>query len=134
RTGEVGRDGCRVPLPWSGGSPPYGFGPGSEQPWIPQPAEWAQLTAAAQAGHPDSTLEFYRRALAARRDLPSTDSVQVRVDGDLLGVTRAGVTVLLNCGDTDLPLPPGAPADVLLASGPVSNVLPGCTAVWLRSS
>src|SRR5262249_28395795 len=29
RTGgaELGRDGCRVPLPWSGSAPPYGFGP-----------------------------------------------------------------------------------------------------------
>ena len=37
RTGEVGRDGCRVPIPWAGDAPPYGFGPGTGQPWIPQP-------------------------------------------------------------------------------------------------
>ena len=28
RTGEPGRDGCRVPIPWSGTHAPYGFGPG----------------------------------------------------------------------------------------------------------
>ncbi|HEY1118123.1 MAG TPA: glycoside hydrolase family 13 protein, partial [Acidimicrobiales bacterium] len=61
RTGEVGRDGCRVPMPWSGTAPPYGFGgPGGEleggaQPWIPQPGDWAALTAEAQAADPDST-------------------------------------------------------------------------------
>ncbi len=44
-----GRDGCRVPIPWSGSEPPYGFGPGNEQPWLPQPADWAPLTAEAEA-------------------------------------------------------------------------------------
>ena len=129
RTGEVGRDGCRVPIPWSGTSAPYGFGPGAEQPWIPQPADWAPLTAAAQEGDEDSTLEFYRRVLAARRDLPVADSVEVSVDGDLLTVTRADMTVLLNCGSTDLPLPAG---EVVVASGPVTDRLPADTAVWLR--
>ena len=50
RTGEVGRDGCRVPIPWAGGTAPYDFGPGAEQPWIPQPADWAPLTVEAQDG------------------------------------------------------------------------------------
>ena len=68
RTGEVGRDGCRVPIPWGGTEAPYDFGPGSTQPWIPQPADWAPLTVEAQAGDPDSTLAFYRDALRVRRD------------------------------------------------------------------
>ncbi len=129
RTGEVGRDGCRVPIPWSGEQAPYGFGPGNQQPWIPQPAGWAPLTADAQEGRDDSTLEFYRSALAARRDLPTTGAVEVSADGDLLTVIRDGLTVLLNCGSAELPLPAG---DVVVASGPVSDVLPGATAVWLR--
>ena len=37
RTGDAGRDGCRVPIPWGGAEPPFGFGPGEGQPWIPQP-------------------------------------------------------------------------------------------------
>src|SRR3712207_6051396 len=49
RTGgeERGRDGCRVPLPWSGTGPSFGFGPGPES-WLPQPPEWADLTAERQ--------------------------------------------------------------------------------------
>ena len=45
RTGgeRVGRDGCRVPLPWSGTEAPFGFGPAGT-PWLPQPASWADLT------------------------------------------------------------------------------------------
>ncbi|MEV7415815.1 glycoside hydrolase family 13 protein [Streptomyces sp. NPDC089919] len=62
------RDGCRVPLPWSGTEPPYGFGP--EGSWLPQPDDWAALTVEAQTGDPHSTLELYRAALELRRALP----------------------------------------------------------------
>ncbi|MEU9103101.1 alpha-amylase family glycosyl hydrolase [Streptomyces xanthophaeus] len=62
------RDGCRVPLPWSGTEPPYGFGPAGS--WLPQPAGWDGLSVAAQTGDPHSTLELYRAALELRRALP----------------------------------------------------------------
>lgn len=62
------RDGCRVPIPWSGTAAPYGFGPAQGGPsWLPQPAEWAELSVEAQTGDPTSTLELYRSALAIRR-------------------------------------------------------------------
>ena len=82
RTGETGRDGCRVPIPWSGDAAPYGFGPGAGQPWIPQPDDWAALTVEAQWDRPGSTLEFYREALRARRThaLGAGDEVRI-VDG-----------------------------------------------------
>ena len=32
-----GRDGCRVPIPWSGSRPPYGFSPDGAPPWLDQP-------------------------------------------------------------------------------------------------
>ncbi|TDC64437.1 glycoside hydrolase family 13 protein [Micromonospora sp. KC207] len=71
RTGES-RDGCRVPIPWSGELAPYGFGPaGSELSWLPAPATWAALSVAAQAGTPGSTLELYRAALRIRRTHPA---------------------------------------------------------------
>ncbi|MFY1689827.1 glycoside hydrolase family 13 protein [Plantactinospora sp. WMMB782] len=67
RTGES-RDGCRVPLPWSGDVPPYGFGPAGGAPaWLPAPPTWRALSVAAQTGDPDSTLELYRTALRLRR-------------------------------------------------------------------
>ncbi|MER6449543.1 alpha-glucosidase [Streptomyces venezuelae] len=62
------RDGCRVPLPWSGSEPPYGFGPTGS--WLPQPAGWGGLSVAAQTGDPHSTLELYRAALELRRAMP----------------------------------------------------------------
>ncbi|MFJ7585972.1 glycoside hydrolase family 13 protein [Streptomyces sp. NPDC097617] len=62
------RDGCRVPLPWCGAEPPYGFGPAGS--WLPQPAGWGDLGVAAQTGDPHSTLELYRAALELRRAMP----------------------------------------------------------------
>ena len=41
--------------------------PGAGQPWLPQPLDWADRTVEAQEQDPDSTLAFYRAALAARR-------------------------------------------------------------------
>ncbi len=128
RTGEVGRDGCRVPVPWSGDTAPFGFGPGNDQPWIPQPSTWGSVTVAAQEGDPDSTLELYRAALAERRKLAPATDVAVEVDGDVLTVRRGDLRVVLNCGDGAVALPEG---DVRLASGPVGPQLPGNTAVWL---
>ena len=130
RTGEPGRDGCRVPVPWSGDRPPYGFGPGSGQPWLHQPTDWAALTPEAQDQDPDSTLSFYRAALAARRRLGQVgDEVEMLdLGADVLAFRRGSLTVLLNCGTTPVDLPDGT---VLAASGPVSAMLPANTAVWL---
>ena len=66
------RDGCRVPIPWSGTEEPYGFGPKPGGPsWLPQPDSWAGLSVEAQTGDPGSTLELYRNALALRREHPA---------------------------------------------------------------
>ncbi|MFJ3693136.1 alpha-amylase family glycosyl hydrolase [Streptomyces sp. NPDC090052] len=59
------RDGCRVPIPWTGEGPSYGFGSGPG--WLPQPTGWGELSVAAQTGDAGSTLELYRAALALRR-------------------------------------------------------------------
>ncbi|MFJ2630693.1 glycoside hydrolase family 13 protein [Streptomyces sp. NPDC087422] len=65
------RDGCRVPIPWSGDEAPYGFGPAGGPSWLPQPKSWAGLSVEAQTGDPASTLELYRAALAVRREHPA---------------------------------------------------------------
>jgi alpha-glucosidase len=75
RTGgaDPGRDGCRVPLPWSGTEPPFGFSPAgaAAPPWLPQPKEWRDLTVAAESEQPDSVLALYREALGIRRAAPA---------------------------------------------------------------
>jgi alpha-glucosidase len=134
RTGEPGRDACRVPIPWHGIKPPYGFGPSPGQPWIPQPVDWASMSVAAQEDDPDSTLAFYRRAIAARREHAATAGDQVdllALGDDVLAFTRGPLTVVLNCGDHPADLPDG---EVLVTSGPLeAGRLPADTAAWVRS-
>jgi len=132
RTGEPGRDGCRVPLPWGDDRPPFAFGSGDNHPWIPQPLDWEALTVEAQAADPASTLSFYREALAARRTFATTagDEVEMLDLGqDVLAFRRGPVTAVLNCGSAPVDLPAG---EVFLASGPVEATLPADTAAWLR--
>ncbi len=69
---DPGRDGCRVPIPWAGDAPPFGFSPddATSPPWLPQPAHWQAMSVAAQTGDPTSTLELYRAALRMHRAEP----------------------------------------------------------------
>jgi alpha-glucosidase len=131
---ERGRDGERVPLPWSGDAPPFGFGTGDSS-WLPMPAEWVQLTVAAQQAEPDSTLSLYTRALALRAsspDLHGSDFGWLEAPSDCLAYQRGDVIVLLNAGVEPVPLPPGT---VLLSSGPTPDgQLPPDTASWTSAS
>ncbi|MFB7633964.1 alpha-amylase family glycosyl hydrolase [Streptomyces sp. NPDC056149] len=105
------RDGCRVPLPWSGTRPPYDFGAGEV--WLPQPDDWAALTVEAQTGDPASTLELYRSALALRRAHPGLGAGEAiewlpALDG-VLAFRRPGgliCTVNTTTEAVRLPLPP----------------------------
>ena len=63
---RYGRDGCRVPVPWSATQPAYGFSPTGAS-WLPQPASWAALARDRQVEDTGSTLTLYRTLLAARR-------------------------------------------------------------------
>jgi alpha-glucosidase len=102
RTGES-RDGCRVPIPWSGELAPYGFGPaGSELSWLPAPATWRALSVAAQAGVPGSTLELYRAALRIRHAHPALTAgaggvVWLETEPGVLAFSRALDGAVLTC-------------------------------------
>src|SRR6478736_9744372 len=69
---ERGRDRCRVPLPWSGDAPPFGFSNNTDT-WLPMPADWATLTVEKQRADPDSTLSFFQRVLELRRERAEFD-------------------------------------------------------------
>jgi len=140
RTGHAirGRDGCRVPLPWQSDAPGFGFGPpGGAPPWLPQPAGWSALAAAAQDTDPGSMLALYRRALAiraARRQLADDEMTWLDAPDGVLAFGRAaGFTCVVNLSGQPVPLPPHS--DVLLASGPLTGrLLPPDTAAWLNVS
>jgi alpha-glucosidase len=129
-----GRDGCRVPLPWSGTEPPFGFSPPGVTPWLPQPTEWTSLTAEAQAADPDSTLSMYRNALRLRREVPGfvgEDFAWRSAPDGVVDFDRGnGVRCVVNLAAEPFDL--GADAQVLLSSSPLENgKLPTDTAVWL---
>ncbi|MFJ1542954.1 glycoside hydrolase family 13 protein [Micromonospora chalcea] len=140
RSGRVdpGRDGCRVPLPWQGDTPPFGFSPdgASSAPWLPQPADWKDRTVRAQTGDPHSMLELYRAALTLRRAEPALGDGTLTwlpaPDGVLAFAREPGFACLVNLGDAAVPLP--AHDRLLLASGPLDDDrLPPDTSVWLRT-
>jgi alpha-glucosidase len=140
---DPGRDGSRVPLPWSGTEPPFGFSPDgtAAEPWLPQPKEWRDLTVAVEASDPYSMLALYRAALRLRRTTtalgdgpltwqPSPDGVLI-FDRPASGDTGPAVRCVVNLSAAPVPLP--GHAAVLLASGPLDDgLLPPDTAAWLR--
>jgi alpha-glucosidase len=131
---ERGRDGCRVPIPWSGDAPPFGFGEG--EPWLPQPEWFAEHTAEGLAKDPDSILNLYRLALRLRRENPALgDGPLTWLDapeGALAFARDRGFVLVLNVSAEPLPLPD---AEIILASGPLTEDarVPADTAVWLAA-
>ena len=149
RSGGVdpGRDGCRVPLPWTaeaahahGFSAPAADGAGAGStaaPWLPLPSWWGRYAVDAEEADPTSMLALYRTTLALRRSDPGLRDGRFAwldlpgADGDVLAFSRGDVVCLVNLGVDPAPLPPHTA--VLLASGDLPDgVLPTDTAVWLR--
>ncbi len=133
---DKGRDGCRVPLPWSRRGPSLGFGSGD--PWLPQPPIFGELSVENQDGDPTSTLNFYRKALGLRRRLFTADEDMQMVDfgPDILAFERAnGAISVTNFGRQPLVLPTDYSA--VLSSAPLgqddddADLLPSDTTVWL---
>ncbi|MCT2591310.1 glycoside hydrolase family 13 protein [Streptomyces sp. N2-109] len=133
RTGV--RDGCRVPLPWSGHASPFGFTSGTEgvQPWLPQPDWFAAHATDRALSDPRSFWHLYREALQLRRGLPQLGGGTMRwleSSPDVLAFARGdGLVCAVNFGTSPVDAP--VPATLLLASGPCTGpVLPGSTAAW----
>ena len=130
---ERGRDKCRVPIPWSGDTPPFGFSTSADT-WLPMPPEWAALTVEKQIADPESTLAFFQRAIELRGARAEFDGSEIEwlkaPRGAVIFRRRGGGLVCaLNAGDRPMPLPPG---ELILASAPlVKGQLPPDTAAWL---
>lgn len=142
RGADSGRDGCRVPLPWAGEEPPFGFGTGAS--WLPIPPAWRDLTVEAQSADPGSMLALYRDALRVRREHPAFGDGRLRwltgPPGTLFFARETGedgpgpsCLCAVNLSGRTVRVPvDGTP---LLASGPVRAdggcvELPPDTALW----
>jgi alpha-glucosidase len=136
---DPGRDGCRVPLPWAGDEPPFGFSdlPVAGAPWLPQPVAWRAYTAELQEQVPDSMLALYRQALRIRRATTGFADGSISwleaPPGVLAFARGSRFACVVNLSAASVTLPPHD--RVLLASGPVSDgLLAPETAVWLTLS
>jgi alpha-glucosidase len=135
---DPGRDGCRVPLPWTRSGHSFGFSPdGSGAPaWLPQPAAgWGERSVEVQDRDPRSMLALYRAALALRRSEPGLRGERFSwLDGteDVLAFTRDDVVCVVNLGTAPVPLPDHH--EVLLTSVDLDgDHLPADAAAWLRA-
>jgi alpha-glucosidase len=137
RTGSRARvrDGCRVPLPWSGQVSPFGFSTleGAAPPWLPQPQWFADHTTERALSDTSSCWHLYREALHLRRSLPQLGEGPLRwlaSPPEVLAFVRGdGLVCAVNFGSRPVPAPvTGSP---LLASRPCPpGALPGNTAAW----
>jgi len=126
-----GRDGCRVPIPWTQTGPSFGFG--ESTPWLPQPAHFGDQSVEAQDGVDGSVLELYRSALALRSAqwVECGDLTWLNVDSNAIAFERNGYASITNFGDSNIALPPG---EVMLTSSQPAHQdqLAPNTTVWLR--
>ncbi len=130
---EVGRDGCRVPIPWVGEAKNFGFGSGSRA-HLPQPEWMGQYAVDVLDRDPESTLNMYRRAIHLRKELQCSETLEWvdSPEGTLYFKRPNGWGIFANVSTQDVPLPKG---EVLLASstGKIDSVVPGETTVWLKT-
>ena len=129
---ERGRDKVRVPLPWSGEAPPFGFSSSADT-WLPMPADWASLTVEKQEADPNSMLAFYRKVLQLRRERAEFDGVGIELPtapaGAVIVRRSGGLLCVLNAGAEPIALPAG---ELMLSSAPlIDGQLPPDSAAWL---
>jgi alpha-glucosidase len=136
RSGGVdpGRDGCRVPLPWSGTQTPYGFSPNPEaQPWLDQPEDWASLSVEAEIDDPESMLSLYRTGLSIRREAPWGEDAELEwleYGDEVIAFARGErFACIVNFGSDPIELPNAT--EVLVASTLLEgSAVPQDTTVW----
>lgn len=128
---ELGRDGCRIPLPWEADAPGLGFSPNGKT-WLPQPESYAHYAVDQQRDEEGSTLELYRTMLRLRRELGLGSGTLTWLDSPkgVLMFENAGVLVVINVSGDTVAVPAGR--EVLVASAAVDGEIPENTAAWLR--
>lgn len=130
---DYGRDGCRVPIPWSADGPSFGFGAGGVH--LPQPDWFAAAAVGVEDADPDSTLVLYRQALGLRHELQTHEEL-AWVDtgrGDVLHYVRpGGWHVITNFGAEPYEVAEGEP--ILASVGDASLLVAPESTVWVRTA
>lgn len=133
---EHGRDGSRIPLPWTAAGTTSGFSAeGSETPsWLPQPDWFGGYAAELQERDADSTLAFYRRALLARRSFAAGEPLRWLDSGreDVIAFRRGALTCVA-VFDGEAFVPQADWGTVVCHSRRCSGPLAAATTAWLQA-
>lgn len=115
---QKGRDGARVPLPWSGTTSPFGFTTGKS--WLPIPQVWESFSVSAETDVPESSLELYRRSLKIRKrlepGLTSFSWIQIPNGSGLIAFRRGDVQIILNTSRVAVDIELSSDGEIVLAS------------------
>lgn len=128
---ELGRDGCRVPMPWTDEPETFGFSR-ARSAWLPQPATFGELSVAAQESQPWSALHVVRRAVRQRREVFAGDDL-AWLDGpaDVVAFRHGDGVCVLNTSGAEVAIP-AAWGELRLASAPMDGrILPTDACAWL---
>jgi alpha-glucosidase len=127
-----GRDGARVPLPWTRSGTNFGFGGGT--PHLPQPDWFADFSVEAESSHSGSPLEVFRAALKLRRELQCAEEItwHETTSEDVLHFSRPnGWNCITNFKASKYPMPVG---EIILASSPlIDGKIAAGTTVWFKA-
>jgi alpha-glucosidase len=127
-----GRDGSRVPLPWTRGGTNFGFGAGA--PHLPQPEWFADFSVEAESGVVGSPLEVFRTALKLRRELQCAEEItwHETTSEDVLHFSRPnGWNCITNFRASKYPMPAG---EIILASSPlIDGKIAAGTSIWFKA-
>jgi alpha-glucosidase len=126
-----GRDGCRVPMPWTASKDNFGFS--SSTTWLPQPQWFEDYAINRQLDSGESMLHLYREAIALRRLIPALSTSEVRwlpTEPGVLAFTRGDeFACVVNC--TTSPVCTPVEGDLLHASDPeAGEKMPPNSAAW----
>jgi alpha-glucosidase len=130
---EIGRDGCRVPIPWTKTGTNFGFGSGKPA-HLPQPEWMGDYSVEALEKDEKSTLNLYRKALNLRTKLQTKEELEWVESGDeVLHFKRpGGWEVVMNFGEKEVEVPKG---EVLVASHEFKGGKIGQdVSVWVKSA
>jgi alpha-glucosidase len=118
---RVGRDGCRIPLPWEPEGDSSGFSESGKS-WLPQPTSYKELARSIQEQDSESTLSFYKTALGLRKQLGLGEGSFSWLAGhqgpETLGYENSGVKVIYNFGTQPVDL---SNFEILISSEPLSG-------------
>ncbi len=133
---RVGRDGCRVPLPWvSKANESNGFSSTGES-WLPQPSSYARYARDLQDGVAGSTLEVYKRVLKVRKQFNlgagTFKWAPEFMDETTLAYINNGVLVLANFAGDPVVIPAGEILATTQADLTVEGELEHDQTVWIK--